>query len=733
MNNKYSIGPLLFSPSQSIEHGYNITSSGLFIHSKGYYTKAGILNAYSASISSPDVMTMSADYGNITASFASGYVYIYNEPFDSFYNRVIVPISRSYWDTNNTIVEILGNGIETDKAFTINLSTYPFPYEGDEIIPSLYSNVEGDNSLAIGIASHAEGGLAQAVGNISHAEGYNTVAIGIASHTEGHDSKAIGNWSHAEGYGTIAEGDFQHVQGQFNKSSSIQSAFIIGDGTNENNRKNLIFAANNEVQITGSLYINPSSIVLAAGTNHVLAYNNNTGEVTYTSSIGGGGGGTPSPSDTFIQYNSGSQFGATGSFRFIYTSQSLQQGNNVTASGLYSHAEGQETRADGLYSHAEGVGFLVNYGNAVDLENNGLNYFFADNIIGGSGVSIDIPNNQLVISGDASSQLFPITASGDKYFEDNNGNWIYLNTDYYGDLILENVVYDSMDDTTTYTFNNLEPVYYNVEGTGNRAIGSGSHTEGYYTKAIGIGSHAEGIGTISTGDYQHVAGRYNLTSSIEGAFIVGNGFGPDSRSNIMLVNTNNSYGNKLVQITGSAFITEAMTSSIAVASGSGLMPRFRAIGTGSVLMEAISNNVAAFAVIDGISDSILSVNGISGVPVLSVKADDTVHIGVPNALALHTSFYDITFANNTEVYKVLTSSYDALYLDYVIKSGSNSRAGQLISMWSGSEVSYTDISTTQFGDTSGFTWGAYISQSYMNVSSSATTTGWYIKSIIRSI
>jgi hypothetical protein len=691
MNNKYSIGPLLFSPSQSIEHGYNITSSGLFIHSKGYYTKAGILNAYSASISSPNVMTMSADYGNITASFASGYVYIYNEPFDSFYNRVIVPISRSYWDTNNTIVEILGNGIETDKAFTINLSTYPFPYEGDEIIPSLYSTVEGDNSLAIGIASHAEGGLAQAVGNISHAEGYNTVAIGIASHAEGHDSKAIGNWSHAEGYGTIAEGDFQHVQGQFNKSSSIQSAFIIGDGTNENNRKNLIFAANNEVQITGSLYINPSSIALAAGTNHVLAYNNTTGEVTYTSSAGGGGG-TPAPSDTFIQYNSGSTFGATSSFRFIYTRQSLQQGLSVQAIGQYSHAEGGGTTASGTGSHAEGgsaaigdyshaEGYLaqsigifshaegastialgsyshaegfqtktgiqnayeasvvdgivtldVSYGDITgDFGNNGGRLYlydaeFDDNYgrsifiidtvtfndpntvvtlvdtsvntttayVGNLNIQLDTWNGGRTIPGDYSHTEGDNTQAIGKWSHAENSYTLAIgdyshaegestqaigyashaegsNTQAVGDYshaegegseaIGQGSHAEGQDTIASGSYSHAEG--YNTQAIGEvshaegydaHAIGYASHAEGYNTQAIGEVSHAEGNSTIAVGDYQHVQGKFNQTSSVQSAFIIGNGTGNSSRSNLVFAAGNTVEITGSLQVTGSAYL-----------------------------------------------------------------------------------------------------------------------------------------------------------------------------------
>jgi hypothetical protein len=45
------------------------------------------------------------------------------------------------------------------------------------------------------------------------------------------------------------------VQGQYNLPSSILSAFIIGNGINDSDRSNLVFAAGNQVEITGSLSV----------------------------------------------------------------------------------------------------------------------------------------------------------------------------------------------------------------------------------------------------------------------------------------------------------------------------------------------------------------------------------------------------------------------------------------------------------------------------------------------
>jgi hypothetical protein len=128
-----------------------------------------------------------------------------------------------------------------------------------------YAHAEGLSTLASGNSSHAEGHSVTASGDYSHAEGFSTKALGPWSHTEGTNTVASGTGSHAEGYYTVASGSYQHVQGQFNISSSAQSAFIVGNGTSDGSRSNLIYAAGNTVEITGSLMLN-DILVLAPRT-----------------------------------------------------------------------------------------------------------------------------------------------------------------------------------------------------------------------------------------------------------------------------------------------------------------------------------------------------------------------------------------------------------------------------------------------------------------------------------
>ena len=122
------------------------------------------------------------------------------------------------------------------------------------------AHAEGYSTQANGLFSHAEGVSTRAYGYASHAEGYLAIASGSYSHAEGHGTIASGSYSHAEGYYTVASGSYQHVQGQFNLSSSADSAFIIGNGSSDGSRSNLVFASGSTFQVTGSLLVSTGNV-----------------------------------------------------------------------------------------------------------------------------------------------------------------------------------------------------------------------------------------------------------------------------------------------------------------------------------------------------------------------------------------------------------------------------------------------------------------------------------------
>ncbi len=68
----------------------------------------------------------------------------------------------------------------------------------------------------------------------------------------------------------ISSADYQHVQGQWNATSSIQSAFIVGNGTDDGNRSNLIYAHDSTVEITGSLNVSGNIIQNGVDLNSLM-------------------------------------------------------------------------------------------------------------------------------------------------------------------------------------------------------------------------------------------------------------------------------------------------------------------------------------------------------------------------------------------------------------------------------------------------------------------------------
>jgi hypothetical protein len=211
---------------------------------------------------------MSAHYGNVTSSFGIGNTMIASISTGEY---PYYTISQSYYQAPNTIVKLYDTSLTVPDYHSVVVGdiNYIDSWTGDQKIDAQGSHTEGYNTRTLGIMSHAEGVFTQALGDFSHAEGlytkalgyashaegYNTIAFGSGSHAEGLQTNAIGIHSHAAGYATIASGSYQSVIGQYNVSSSAQSAFIIGNGTSDGNRSNLVFASGSQVQITGSVLI----------------------------------------------------------------------------------------------------------------------------------------------------------------------------------------------------------------------------------------------------------------------------------------------------------------------------------------------------------------------------------------------------------------------------------------------------------------------------------------------
>ena len=162
------------------------------------------------------------------------------------------------------------------------------------------------------------------------------------------------------------------------------------------------------------------------------------------------------------------------------------EGNNTTATGIYSHAEGVGTIASGSYSHAEGQNTLAQG-----------NYSHAEG------------NNTIAV-------LFGSHAEG----------FITIASNFYSHA--------------EGTFTTASGYASHAEGNSTKALGNYSHAEGGDTIAIGNYSHAEGRDTIASGSYQHVQGQYNTQGDSTSLMIVGNGTSNGARKDAFKVRMSGS-------------------------------------------------------------------------------------------------------------------------------------------------------------------------------------------------
>ncbi len=75
-----------------------------------------------------------------------------------------------------------------------------------------------------------------------------------------------------------------------------------------------------------------------------------------------------------------------------------------------------------------------------------------------------------------------------------------------------------------------------------------------------------------------------------------------------------------------------------------------------------------------------------------------------------------------------TGSFTSAFGKYTIYNGSNSRAGEFVTSWNGTTVSYYDNSTVDIGDTSTITFASSIVSGQIQINTGASTpSGWQVK------
>lgn len=159
------------------------------------------------------------------------------------------------------------------------------------------------------------------------------------------------------------------------------------------------------------------------------------------------------------------------------------------------------------------------------------------------------------------------------------------------------------------------------------------------------------------------------------------------------------------------------------------------VGSGSTnpLFTISGSSGELFSVSDDLTGDLLSVNNINSDPILIVRDDNTVLFGTNPTLSLNTTISETVLAGNVKTLYAIPSGYTSSYFDYNVFGGNGVRAGNIMGVWSGTSIQYTEVSTNDIGNTSDFNIYMEMSGTTALLVCSATTYNWDVKSIVRLI
>jgi hypothetical protein len=163
------------------------------------------------------------------------------------------------------------------------------------------------------------------------------------------------------------------------------------------------------------------------------------------------------------------------------------------------------------------------------------------------------------------------------------------------------------------------------------------------------------------------------------------------------------------------------------------------IGSGSSTTEPIvgisGSSGQLFTIKDSLVGSLFSVNNISSIPVLEVFDNDTVLMGNFSAPGLYSSVKSYAYTGLTNIHFLPMSAYTGAWYEYTVINNITPglRTGQIMAVFSGNTVNYIETSTSSIGTTSGISFSFSADNNSCIFQSSANTTGFVVKTIIRSI
>jgi len=315
-----------------------------------------------------------------------------------------------------------------------------------------------------------------------------------------------------------------------------------------------------------------------------------------------------------------------------------------------------------------------------------------------------------------------------------------------------NLFWDSINNALNIGTSTPQSSYLlNVNGStyinGNITLGNSNFTlYGQYSNySLGLGGGQISINTAAGGGIYFCQGgaanQYaGMFPSRRWWFSSGTGY-IDDGVNQLQVSGSGKFTNNLV-VTGSLNVLGGITGSLSGSATSATSASYATTAsyvqtaqTASYVLNAVSSSYALTAsyAMNGGGGNGFPYNGTSVPAVISgsllitgsgLTVTGSVNIG-PSTIT--TATVTSTVGSNT-VFTQVTGSYTSAFYKYTFTSQSNARAGEVMAIWNGTSVQFTDNSTPDIGNTAAVTSSVSISGANVVLSTYTPTAGWAIKS-----
>jgi hypothetical protein len=641
-------------------------------------------------------------------------------------------------------------------------------------------NSTANSRAAFSLTNDANNSLFMQLGGSNYAASTLRNVAAIASSGASIDSFWIAtNWESATG-GTVP---IRFVAGGYNNSSSLTitpgNPGNVGIGTTTPNSR---LDVNGNTTITGSFTVTTgSNIELQVLNTGVRLGNIITDAHTVTGSLGISGSLsiTGSDANTLQVRGSGSGIASTviqarnGAGTTAFTVRN--DGKVVVGSNSGSTAPGALTVFQGGTSFSNGINFqtTANDGNqfgigasstsVIQMGFNAGFWSFSGARLGSSATSLDTNGYGTIATGlygsgiDIQGTFTNPGASGFGVAGGRGGNAIVDSTTVTANSSVNNTaaqfatLYANRNMTISGSHNTIASIVLNSTFNQTQAISTGSiiginHipviTSAYNYRAFDFSNTTAYTPNAAVTNYVWSRISSNISASVNNQQIVGldivlsgsnSAFTGVTRSALRL-STQNSTDNALsvIGIASVAGTTRLSGSFNTAISGSTLT----VIGSGSAqpIFTVQGSQGELFSVTDSLTGSLFSVNDISGLPIMEVFSDNTILMGdYQDPMMLTTKKIAQTNSGSFVVYSIPTASYDGVFIDYTIKSGSNARAGTIMSTWAGSSIEFTEVDTMDIGSTTAVGLTMILSGSNAVLTGSSSTGAWTIRTIIRTI